>query len=120
MQEFKARYNDAGGSGVFVVPSGVKEDQTLKAFSVNLYQNYPNPFNPTTTIRFENSTTQNIKVELYNLIGQKVSELFNEVAKPGIYAIDLNASALKLASGVYYYKLQTPAYSESKKMILLK
>lgn len=120
MQEFKARYNDAGGTGVFIVPSGIKEEQSLKAFSVNLYQNFPNPFNPTTTIRFETSVTQNIKVELFNLLGQKISELYNNTAKPGVYAIDLNASALNLTSGVYYYKIQTSTYSESKKMILLK
>ncbi len=120
MQEFKSRYNDAGGKGTFVVPAGVNDAKLLKEFSATLFQNYPNPFNPNTTVRFETSLTQNVKVELYNSLGQKMAELFNDVAKPGVYAIDVNATALKLASGVYFYKIQTATFSESKKMVLLK
>lgn len=120
MQDFKARYNDAGGVGTFVIPTDVKEIASKKDLSIQLFQNYPNPFNPTTTIRFEVAKVQNVKIELFNALGQKVTELYNDIAHPGVYAVDLNAGALKLASGVYYYKIQTAEFSSTKKMVLMK
>ncbi len=53
MQEFKKRYNEAGGTGIFVIPVTDVEDFNITEFDFQLFQNYPNPFNPVTTIRFE-------------------------------------------------------------------
>ncbi|GAB4296705.1 MAG: hypothetical protein Kow0098_20190 [Ignavibacteriaceae bacterium] len=83
-----------------------------------LEQNYPNPFNPTTTIRFTiPAQTDNfregyqVKLEVFDVLGNKVATLVNEEKFPGIYQIEFNASGL--SSGVYYYKL-TFSYSDKK------
>ncbi len=89
----------------------------------NLYQNYPNPFNPVTKIKFDipsnlNGETSNVKVELYNLLGEKIGTLLNQSLKPGSYEVDWDASAH--ASGVYFYKLTTGSFAETMKMVLVK
>ncbi|MFZ4589745.1 MAG: FG-GAP-like repeat-containing protein [Ignavibacteria bacterium] len=88
------------------------------AFKLN--QNYPNPFNPSTTIRFEIPVTGNsfTTLKVYNSAGIEVSATFTGNLKPGVYEIMWNATSL--SSGVYYYKLQSGDFSETKKMILLK
>jgi HKD family nuclease len=122
MQDFKHRYNDAGGTGTFVIPLDVKDAaQFVKEYDAHLYQNYPNPFNPVTTIRFETTHSQNVKIEVYNALGQKVATLFDKTVNPGIYAVDFNSASLgNVASGIYYYRLTAGIYSDVKKMILMK
>jgi len=84
-----------------------------------LGQNYPNPFNPVTSISFSVRMTGEVKLEVYNLIGQKVAVLFDEIATANtIYSIQYNAN--NLASGIYLYSLRTSNGIEVKKMCLLK
>lgn len=84
-----------------------------------LGQNYPNPFNPSTQIMFSTKTTGNASLEVYNLLGQRVATLFNEIATANtLYSMQFNAE--NLASGVYLYSLRTPNGIEVKKMCLLK
>jgi hypothetical protein len=84
-----------------------------------LSQNYPNPFNPSTEIKFSVDNTSRATLEVFNLLGQKVLTLFDDVAEAGqYYTVRLNAA--NLASGVYLYRLQTGMRSELKRMILLK
>ena len=88
-----------------------------------LYQNYPNPFNPSTKIRFAippagNGRDHFVKVIIYDIIGREVTTLVNEQLQPGSYEADWDAS--QFSSGVYYYKLISGEYSETKKMVLLK
>jgi phosphatidylserine/phosphatidylglycerophosphate/cardiolipin synthase-like enzyme len=122
MQDFKKRYNDAGGTGTFVIPTDVKDVQNLvKDYDAHLYQNYPNPFNPVTTIRFETKHSQNVKIEVYNALGQKVATLFDRNVTAGIYAVDFSSASLgNVSSGIYYYRLTAGVYSDVKKMILMK
>jgi phosphatidylserine/phosphatidylglycerophosphate/cardiolipin synthase-like enzyme len=122
MQDFKKRYNDAGGTGTFVIPTDVKDSKpSVKDYDTHLYQNYPNPFNPVTTIRFETTHSQNVKIEVYNALGQKVATLFDNIVNPGIYAVDFNSASLgNVASGIYYYRLTAGTYNDVKKMILMK
>jgi photosystem II stability/assembly factor-like uncharacterized protein len=84
----------------------------------SLKQNYPNPFNPNTKIQFDISKSTFTKLSIYDVIGRVVAILVNEDLKPGVYQVSWDAS--HTASGVYYYKLETESYSETKKMILLK
>jgi putative intracellular protease/amidase len=84
----------------------------------NLRQNYPNPFNPTTEIRFDLVKTQNVKLRIYNLMGQEVANLVNREMNAGSYSINFDAS--NLASGVYVYKIETNLFTDSKKMVLVK
>ena len=101
-----------------------KEDISQLPTEYKLYQNYPNPFNPTTTIRYSIPFISKVTVYIYNILGEQVQHLVNEVKDAGYYEINWNAS--KLASGVYIYLLQAESldnksnFRNVKKMILLK
>ncbi len=83
-----------------------------------LHQNYPNPFNPTTTITFDIPVQSHVKLSIYNILGQKVAELVNEVKLPGRYSVKWEAS--NYSSGVYLYKIEAGQFTSVKKLILLK
>lgn len=83
-----------------------------------LYQNYPNPFNPATKIRFDLAKTGNVKLAVYDISGKQVAEIVNGSYGAGEYSFDFSAE--NLATGVYFYKLETPEYTSIKKMILVK
>lgn len=83
-----------------------------------LLQNYPNPFNPATLIKFSISTESMVNLSIYNLLGEKVSTLINEVRKAGNY--EFNFSAFGLSSGLYFYRLESGNNISIKKMLLLK
>ncbi|MEA3297197.1 MAG: T9SS type A sorting domain-containing protein [candidate division Zixibacteria bacterium] len=83
-----------------------------------LHQNYPNPFNPTTEIQFSLSVASDVKLEIYNVMGQKVSTIVNENLEAGDYTFEWDGS--KFSSGVYFYRVETDNIIESKKMVLLK
>ena len=87
-----------------------------KEFS--LYQNYPNPFNPFTVIRFQLSVAGNAALNIYDMLGRKVSTLVNEKLQPGTYEVTFDGS--NLSSGIYFYQFKTDKFSETKKLILLK
>lgn len=88
-----------------------------------LYQNYPNPFNPLTKIKFDIPSTRRAmgmitKLAIYDAIGKEIAVLVNENLKPGAYEVAWNGT--NYPSGVYFYKLVTGSYSESRKMVLIK
>ena len=91
--------------------SAVPTDYTLS-------QNYPNPFNPTTVIEFSIPYSGQTTLEVYNVLGQKVKTLVSKELKAGSYSYQFDAN--NLASGIYFYKLQSNDYSQVKKMMLLK
>lgn len=86
--------------------------------SYSLTQNYPNPFNPNTTISYSLPTASDVKLKIYNTIGQEVAILINTIQKAGTYNVDFNASSL--SSGIYFYSISTGDFHSTKKMILLK
>ncbi|MBK7266798.1 MAG: T9SS type A sorting domain-containing protein [Ignavibacteriales bacterium] len=93
-----------------------------------LNQNYPNPFNPTTRIEYSLPKAANVKITVYNLLGEVVKVLYNDFNTAGSYSIYWNADDItgaKLTSGVYFYELKANSvdgeiYSDIKKMVLLK
>jgi len=90
-----------------------------KKTDTHLKQNYPNPFNPTTEIEFLVETSGRATVELYNVIGQKVATLFDDVVEAGQnYRVRLNAS--NLTSGMYFYRLESGGKYDSRRMSVLK
>ncbi len=99
-------------------PSGILPDLTMIPRQHELYQNYPNPFNPLTRIRFGLPFAGRVKLEIYNILGQRVGVLLDEVKQPGYHIVEFNAAAL--TSGIYFYRLQTEKYNKVMKMILLK
>ena len=118
MQEFKKRYNEAGGTGTFIIPVVNVEELGITEFNYTLHQNYPNPFNPITTIRFEVPFSQHVELSVFDMLGREVKVLYKDIAPAGIVAIDFNADGL--SSGVYFYRLKTQDFIASKKLLLLK
>jgi hypothetical protein len=95
---------------------------TISSFS--LEQNYPNPFNPSTQIKYSLLTNSNVKVTIFNALGESIKEVANEVQQSGVHIMNFNAAGL--SSGVYFYSLQANAvdgsksFMATKKMILMK
>jgi hypothetical protein len=89
---------------------------TPKEFELN--QNYPNPFNPSTNIQYALPVDAHVSLVIYNALGQKVMELVNGQKSAGYHTATFNASAL--SSGVYLYRLTTPSFTQTKKMLLVK
>ncbi|MBA4313434.1 MAG: hypothetical protein C0417_12495 [Chlorobiaceae bacterium] len=83
-----------------------------------LSQNYPNPFNPVTHFQFSIANSQLTILKVYDLLGREVVTLVNEVKQPGAYTVNWDASVYP--SGVYYYRLQSGSFIETKKLILMK
>jgi hypothetical protein len=84
----------------------------------SLHQNYPNPFNPVTKIGFDLPLPTPVRITVYNMAGQVVSEPVNGNYHAGSHQIEFNAS--RLASGVYIYRLETPGFTQTRKLMLLK
>jgi hypothetical protein len=99
------------------VVAGITDHKVLPT-SYSLSQNYPNPFNPTTNINFSVAKASNVKLIIYNILGQRVATLINGYMSAGTYTYRFDAS--NLASGIYLYSLEAGSYRMNKKMVLLK
>ena len=89
----------------------------------NVYQNYPNPFNPSTKIKFDipsglNGSDSKVRLSVYNSLGKEIAELVNENLGAGSYETEFDAS--DFSSGVYFYKIETDNFSQTKSMFLIK
>jgi len=84
---------------------------------VQIY-NFPNPFNPVTKIFYTLPFEGNVKITVYNSLGQVVSTLFNGFRKKGPYSVEFDGS--NLSSGVYFYRIEIRDFVQTKKMVLLK
>jgi len=88
-----------------------------------LLQNYPNPFNPTTNIAFELEYTAEVRLEVYNVLGQAVKTLHTGQLSSGRHQFEWDATDenyAQVSSGVYFYKLSTEFQSQTKKMLLIR
>jgi hypothetical protein len=83
-----------------------------------LHQNYPNPFNPTTKFTYDLTRETRVSLKVYNIIGQEVATLVNEIQSSGYKSVTFDAT--NLASGAYYYRLQTDNFTAVKKMMIMK
>jgi hypothetical protein len=81
-------------------------------------QNYPNPFNPSTNFTYQIGKEGFVSMKIYNVLGQEVATLVNEVKQAGTYPATWNAASFE--SGVYFCKMQSGTFSETKKLILMK
>lgn len=93
-------------------------EEIKPSLEYELFQNYPNPFNPKTSIRFSIASPGNVKLKLYDILGNQVEILIDEYKDKGKYNFELDAS--KLSNGIYFYRLETGSYSDTKKMVLIK
>jgi hypothetical protein len=83
-----------------------------------LLQNYPNPFNPTTTIRYDLPSASEVSLKVFDLLGREVATLVNARRAAGAQVVQFNAASF--ASGIYFYRLETASFSQTKKMLLAK
>ncbi|CAN5156925.1 hypothetical protein BH23BAC3_BH23BAC3_04300 [soil metagenome] len=116
--------NVAGNLGIdrfdlFIIKEvGVSNEPLELVKGYELRQNYPNPFNPSTQISFTLPQSSDVSLSVYNVIGQRVAVLANEVLQSGQHTYQFDAS--NLASGMYLYRLQTDNFSQVRKMTLIK
>ena len=122
----------AGGSGVnppgttppttrfqyVVTLTGIVKNNNNVPSEFKLYSNYPNPFNPTTKIKFDIAKASNTKLVVYDILGNEVTRIIDQKLNPGSYSLDFKGE--NLSSGVYFYRLVTDSFTDTKKMLLIK
>lgn len=96
----------------------VEDTENLLPETIVLNQNYPNPFNPTTVISFALPKAMDVNIAVYNSLGQKVKELVNGNMSAGNHSVEMNGT--DLTSGLYFYRISTPEFSKTMKMMLVK
>ncbi len=107
-----------GGISKYTFPIGIKPISSEVPNSFTLHQNYPNPFNPVTKIKFDIPKSAYTEIKIYDNLGREVYTLVSQEITAGKYEVEWNA--VNYPSGVYYYKLNSDNYSETKKMVLIK
>jgi len=117
------RYNESENALELFYLSSVgidftKENTIVSEFSLS--QNYPNPFNPSTTIKFGLPNDSHVKLELFNILGEKIATLIDEEMGAGFHNYQLSTVNYQLPSGIYLYKFQSGGFVQTKKLILLK
>jgi hypothetical protein len=98
-------------------PIGINSISLEIPMSFNVYQNYPNPFNPLTKIKFDLPKSGNVSFKVFDVLGRLVYEL-NEFKSTGIYEVSFDAQ--NYSSGIYYYRIESGGFKQTKKMVLLK
>jgi len=99
-----------------VLTSVTQAERLPREFS--LMQNYPNPFNPATTVEYALPSTQHVRLSLFDLLGREVSRLVDQNQIAGYHRVSFNA--VTLSSGVYFYRIEAGAFTDTKRMLLLK
>jgi len=115
MPRFKGDIPKATGVGI--------DDTDLLPKTFALHQNYPNPFNPITTIKFDLPKDCHVKIQIFNILGQKVKTLIDDRQEAGYKAINwngLNDAGNQVASGTYIYMIKAADFNKTKRMTLIK
>lgn len=96
----------------------VKNISGVVPSTFELFQNYPNPFNPNTVIKFNLPKAEFVKLRVFDITGREIAVLLNQKMDIGAYKLEWNGTGF--SSGVYFYKLETANFTDTKKMVLLK
>ena len=114
--------NSSGIYKVWTVPIDLTALDTKENVYVpaefKLHQNYPNPFNPITVISYQLSVSGLVLLKVFDVLGKEVATLINDVKPAGSYEVQFDAS--NLPSSIYFYKLSTDTFTETKKMVLIR
>ncbi|WKZ69062.1 MAG: T9SS type A sorting domain-containing protein [Melioribacteraceae bacterium] len=97
-------------------PNSVRDEETPTEFA--LYQNYPNPFNPSTRIKYQVANTAKVNLIVYDILGREIATLVNEIKPVGTHEVEFDAS--ELPSGIFFYRLQSGDFTQTKKMMVIK
>jgi hypothetical protein len=96
------------------------EDETQLPKEFALMQNYPNPFNPSTIISYQLPNACKVVIKVYDIIGNEIETLVAEEKSAGSYNVQFTMNNLQLSSGIYFYQLRAGAFTQTKKMILMR
>ncbi|MCF8267673.1 MAG: T9SS type A sorting domain-containing protein [Ignavibacteriales bacterium] len=117
VRNYRLKQIDTDGKFEYSSVVSIDMDNILtKVFELS--QNYPNPFNPSTNISYEIPKEGLVKLKVYDILGNEITTLINEVQKPGVYNAKWYASGL--SSGIYFYRLTSGSFTETKKMMLVR
>lgn len=108
-------------TGVKWIEGSTEEENKPTAFLLS--QNYPNPFNPVTNFKFSLPQASHVKIEIFNIVGQRVKTLLDEDMKTGVFVVDWNGKdekGVEVSSGIYFYRVIADDFSDIKKMVLLR
>jgi hypothetical protein len=100
------------------VPIGIRNISEAIPSEYSLMQNYPNPFNPTTNIKYQITNKGFVTLKVFDIMGREISNLVNEKQNAGTYEVTFDASSL--SSGVYFYRLETGNFTDTKKLMVIK
>jgi hypothetical protein len=103
------------------IEGSTEEENKPTAFLLS--QNYPNPFNPVTNFKFSLPQASHVKIEIFNIVGQRVKTLLDEDMKTGVFVVDWNGKdekGVEVSSGIYFYRVIADDFSDIKKMVLLR
>ena len=114
---WRASYSIHGSPGSDDIPTSVEDEKRLPT-SIELFQNYPNPFNPETKIRYTLNSTSKVRLSVYDILGREIAVPINRVQNAGRYEVTFSGTGL--ASGVYFYRLNTENGVITRKMLLLR
>ena len=98
--------------------TSIKDNRTANPGEFALYQNYPNPFNPITTIKYYIPSRTNVLLNIYDILGRKITTLVNKIEYSGLHSVQFNASGLP--SGIYIYSIITEQFTACKKLLYMK
>jgi len=120
-------YAGSWGEGVWrrklsEIISDAKYTENTFPSKFEISQNYPNPFNPSTKISFALPHRENVKLKIYNLLGEEIVMLFNDILEAGNYQVEWNGENKdhqRVATGIYFYRIEAGKYSDVKKMLLI-
>ncbi|MFA6467650.1 MAG: ice-binding family protein [Bacteroidota bacterium] len=120
--KYSYRLKQIDRDGKFEYSQAVEVTITGAPKEYALMNNFPNPFNPSTMIHYSLANTAKVSLKVYNVIGEEVADLVNSSQEAGNYSVPFTASSGSgiLTSGVYFYRLQSGAFVETKKMLLMK
>jgi hypothetical protein len=103
--------------------TGLEDNLAQIIKSIQLEQNYPNPFNPSTAITFELPKAQEVELKIFNSLGQEVASLVSGRQRQGTHMVfwnGLNQQGQPVASGIYFYRLKTDNFTQTRKMLLVR
>jgi len=101
----------------------VSDGIPLQPVSFALFQNYPNPFNPNTTIKYQLAERVKVRLEIYNILGQKIKTLVQTVQNTGLHQVvwdGKNDNGKQVSSSVFIYRIKADSFNKTRKMILIR
>ena len=104
--------------GPILTVTGINDKSNSIPEQYKLHQNYPNPFNPVTHIKYEIPKSSKVKIDVFNVLGQKVITLVDGNKKTGTHIVDFNG--IHFASGLYFYRIEAGKFNKVRKMLFIK